>query len=134
MSLARILVADDSRAVRTVVSRTLTKADYDVSLARDGEEAVLLAQNDLPDLAILDIQMPGMDGYAACQRILDLTGPESKIPIVFLTKETANHLHTLGSELGAYLPKPVSDEMLLSTICRLLEREARNHLCVGACR
>ena len=134
MPLARILVADDSRAVRTVVSRTLSKADFEVSLARDGEEAVLLAENNLPDLAILDIQMPGMDGYATCQRILDLSGPEVTVPIVFLTKETANHLHTLGSELGAYLPKPVSDEMLLSTVCELLEREAANDHWEGACR
>ena len=134
MPQARILVADDSRAVRTVVSRTLSKADFNVSLARDGEEAVLLATNNLPDLAILDIQMPGMDGYATCQRILDLSGPEVNVPIVFLTKETANHLHTLGSELGAYLPKPVSDEMLLSTVYDLLEREAANSHWEGACK
>ena len=133
MPQAKILVADDSRTVRTVVSRTLAKADFDVSLASDGIEAVQLAADDLPDLAILDIQMPGMDGYAACQKILDLREDGVDLPIVFLTKETANHLHALGAELGAYLPKPVDDETLLATVFDLLDHAFLNPQTVGSC-
>jgi DNA-binding response OmpR family regulator len=115
-----ILVADDSCTVRTIVNRALTQAGFDVRLARDGEEAVALATQALPDLAILDIQMPGIDGYAACQQILDLSAGGHRPPIIFLTKETASHLHALGVELGAYLPKPVNAEKLIRVVRELL--------------
>ncbi len=122
MPRARILVADDSRTVRTLVHRALSNAGFEVTLARDGAEAVQLASHDLPDLVILDIQMPGVDGYAACEQILQLSCGRPTPPIIFLTKEIAVHLAALGSQLGAYLPKPVSDQSLLMTVHRLLGR------------
>jgi DNA-binding response OmpR family regulator len=131
MHQAKILVADDSRTIRTIVYRTLSAAGFDVSLARDGKEAVAVAQRDRPDLAILDIQMPEMDGYTACDQILALSQPANNIPIVFLTKETANHLHTLGSELGAYLQKPVCEETLVRTVRELLASRVSTDVCVG---
>jgi CheY-like chemotaxis protein len=134
MAQANILVADDSRTVRTVVSRTLSAAGFDVTLACDGEEAVLLAEKQLPDLAILDIQMPGMDGYTACEKILDLCGEGIELPIVFLTKEMASHLPALGAELGAYLPKPVNDKALLSTVYDLLDGEVASNNLAGTCK
>ena len=121
MHQPKILVADDSRTIRTVVNRVLTQAGFDVSLARDGREAILLAKHDRPDLAILDIQMPELDGYSACEAILSLNAEDPDPPIVFLTKETANHLDALGSQLGAYLRKPVCDTTLLKTVRELLE-------------
>ncbi len=134
MHQTNILVADDSRTIRTIVFRALSGAGFDVSLARDGQEAVSLARTTLPDLAILDIQMPEMDGYTACERILDLCEPSNEIPIVFLTKETANHLRTLGSELGAYLQKPVCEETLLETVRKLLGAASPTDHCVELCR
>lgn len=137
MHQARILVADDSRTVRTVVNRTLTLAGFDVSLARDGLEAVVLSKHKLPDLAILDIQMPGMNGYDACEEILaldrSLANGRPTLPIVFLTKETAHHLHALGSQLGAYLPKPVCSVTLLSTVHNLLGLRNQQVTAAGAC-
>ncbi|MEM7477577.1 MAG: response regulator, partial [Planctomycetota bacterium] len=66
--MQRILVADDSRTVRIYVQRALTRAGYEVILSCDGVEAVELARKHSPDLAILDIQMPEMDGYTACEK------------------------------------------------------------------
>lgn len=121
---ARILVADDSRTVRTCVRRTLVSAGFEVILASDGKEALQCARRDRPDLVILDIQMPEMDGYAACEGILELENRRSTVPIVFLTRESAQHLDALGNQMGAYLQKPVTEERLLSTIRALLDRSA----------
>lgn len=136
MQQPKILVADDSRSVRAVLRRTLSAAGYDVILASDGLEAVRSAQRDQPDLVILDIQMPEMDGYTACQEILALEKMSSGIPIVFLTRDTARHLNLLGTQLGAYLPKPVTDERLLSTVGQLLSADAVKEQTSGvvACR
>lgn len=132
MQQPKILVADDSRSVRAILRRTLTAAGYDVILASDGLEAVRSAQRDQPDLVILDIQMPEMDGYTACQEILALEQMSSGIPIVFLTRDTARHLNLLGTQLGAYLPKPVSDERLLSTVGQLLRMDTPEGQANGA--
>ncbi len=120
MHPAKILVADDSRAVRLCLHRTLSAAGFEVFVACDGLEAVHMARKVEPDLVILDIQMPEMDGYAACDQILQ-DGP---LPIVFLTRDLAPHLKSLGDQLGAYLPKPADDETLLKTIRDLLGRAA----------
>ena len=121
MHQPRILVADDSRTIRALVRRTLAAAGYDVTLAADGKEAVELARRDHPDLVILDIQMPELDGYVACDKILAMQDRCRELPIIFLTKETAKHLAALGSELGAYLQKPVADDTLLTTVRSLLQ-------------
>ena len=129
MHQAKILVADDSRTIRAVVRRALTAEGFDVTLASDGLEAVQFARRDRPDLVILDIQMPEMDGYTACEQILALEDRNSDLPIVFLTKENAQHLGALGSQLGAYLPKPVSDETLVSTVRELLGQRTTSQVC-----
>ena len=133
MHRAKILVADDSRTIRTNAFRTFSAAGFDVSLARDGKEAVAVAQRDLPDLVILDIQMPEMDGYTACEQIISMKELPDDIPIILLTKQRANHLHTLGSQLGAYLQKPVCDERLLATVRELLGTRASTATLAGTC-
>ncbi len=130
MYQTKILVADDSRTIRALVRRTLVNAGFDVSIACDGREAVQVARRDRPDLVILDIQMPEMDGYSACEQILALADWSPELPIIFLTKDMAKHLEALGSELGAYLRKPVSEETLLATVRSLLdERHSAPQTC-----
>lgn len=129
MQQAKILVADDSRTIRAVVRRALTAEGYDVTLASDGLEAVQFARRDHPDLVILDIQMPEMDGYTACEQILALEDRRPDLPIIFLTRDTAQHLCALGSQLGAYLPKPVSDETLVATVRELLAKHIPQQVC-----
>ena len=132
MHQPKVLIADDSRTIRALVRRALSAAGFDVTLASDGKEAVQLARRDHPDLVILDIQMPEMDGYTACEEILALDDRRADLPIIFLTKDNAQHLDALGSQLGAYLQKPVSDEKLLETVRSLLDRRATSHACSGA--
>lgn len=134
MAQEKILIADDSRTIRTVVNRILSSAGFSVSMACDGGEAVSMARRELPDLVILDIQMPDVDGYTACQNILAINPDRPGPPIVFLTKESATHLQTLGSELGAYLRKPVCEQTLLQTVNRLLQKSQLASAAVtGAC-
>ena len=120
MTAQKILLADDSRTIRALVRRPLAAHGYDVILACDGREAVRLAASENPDLVILDIQMPELDGYAACQEILALNEDLANAPIIFLTKVEGQHMEMLGDDLGAYLQKPVPDDLLLATVSRLL--------------
>lgn len=125
----RILIADDSRTIRTVLRRILAAAEYEVLAASDGAEAVEIFRQENPSLVILDIQMPEMDGYSACEEILALTSPDVELPIIFLTKDRANHLATLGKQLGAYLQKPVCEQTLLHTVRELLNRRSLSQAC-----
>jgi DNA-binding response OmpR family regulator len=129
MPQAKILAADDSRTIRALVCRALTAAGFDVTLACDGLEAVQFARRDHPDLVILDIQMPHKDGYTACEEILAIEDLPADLPIIFLTKDNAQHLGALGEELGAYLPKPVREETLVATVRILLQRDAASQVC-----
>lgn len=116
MSVQKILVVDDSRTVRAIVVRALAEAGYEVITAADGVEAVERAKSDRPDLAVLDICMPFMDGYAVCDELKKLGEPLSRLPIVFLTTVESHALELLGSSLGAYLQKPVQAEELLKVV------------------
>ncbi len=122
MSDVKILIADDSKTVRTVVAKILVDAGYEVFPASDGVAALELAHDVRPDIAILDIVMPDMDGYAVCEKLKEMGSPWSEIPIVFLTSVKSQALEVLGSEFGAYMNKPVNPLLLLATIERQLEK------------
>ncbi|MDR7417102.1 MAG: response regulator [Armatimonadota bacterium] len=111
----RILIADDE-AIRLMTLRTqLRSLGFEVvGEATDGEEAVRLAQEREPDVAILDIKMPGLDGISAAQRILQ----HRPIPIILLTAYSEVELVERALEAGvfAYLVKPVTEEDLLPAI------------------
>ena len=115
MSLPTILVVDDCQSIRLAVSRILRDAGYNVVVARDGEEA-LTKLEDNPSLIVLDVNMPGLDGYGFCDRLGREDPAYQDIPVVFLTTENSRALELLGEELGAYLQKPVKAPELLSVI------------------
>ena len=118
--MAKILVADDSRTLRTLVKRTLLSAGHEVVMATDGQEAVDCVREERPELLILDIEMPCMDGYAVCQELQAMGEPWAHIPIIFLTKVQAQALNVLAAQLGAYLSKPFESDSLLSTVAKLV--------------
>ena len=120
MPSPKILVVDDSSTVRTVLRRTLGEAGYDVVTAADGLEAIEAAKSERPQLAILDICMPFLDGYGVCQELKRMGKPWSDVPIIFLTTLESHALELLGHELGAYLQKPVCNERLLQTVGEFL--------------
>jgi CheY-like chemotaxis protein len=120
MSCPKILIVDDSSTVRAVLRRTLCQAGYDVVTAADGLEAIETAKTERPQLAILDVRMPFLDGYGVCQELKRMGKPWSDLPIVFLTTLESHALELLGHELGAYLQKPVCDQQLLKVVGEFL--------------
>jgi two-component system, response regulator PdtaR len=111
----RILVAEDETIIRLDLRDLLERAGFEVCAeARDGEEAIELARSEQPDLAIMDVKMPRLDGIEAARRILD----ERAIPIVMLTAYGQDELVSRAVEAGVfgYLVKPFREQDLLPAI------------------
>jgi len=111
----RILIAEDETIIRLDLRDLLVRSGFEVvAEARDGEEAVALARSEAPDLAILDVKMPRLDGIDAARRILD----ERAIPIVMLTAYGQEELVARAVEAGVfgYLVKPFRESDLLPAI------------------
>ena len=111
----RILVAEDETIIRLDLRALLERAGFEVCAeARDGEEAVALARSERPDVAVLDVKMPKLDGIEAARRILD----ERPIPIVMLTAYGQDELVQRAAEAGVfgYLVKPFREQDLLPAI------------------
>jgi two-component system response regulator ChvI len=118
-----IAVVDDEDGIRESVSFALRREGWDVAEYRDGEEAWQAFQRGLPDLVILDILMPRLDGLELCRR---LRGRSESLPIVFLTSKDEELDRVLGLELGAddYLCKPFSVRELVARVRVLFRRAA----------
>lgn len=110
----RILVVDDDRNIRFLAERILTDAGYRVEFATDGEEAVGMILGHPPDLVILDLTLPGLDGWGVLQRI---GGAADRPPVVVLTAH-GDYVGAGGQareEAAAYLTKPFSLRQLVAT-------------------
>jgi len=121
LSVKKILIADDEKSVRLLVRKLLSK-DYIVLSAKDGEVAVEMSRSQKPDLILMDILMPKMDGYTACHTIK--RDPVTKvIPIVMLTDLGYELNVKLSKEMGAdgYITKPFTSQDLLDAIGRFLK-------------
>jgi AmiR/NasT family two-component response regulator len=119
----RILVAEDETIIRLDLKELLERAGFEVCAeARDGEEAVALAASEKPDLAVLDVKMPRLDGIEAAKRIL----AERPIPIVMLTAYGQEDLVARAVEAGVfgYLVKPFREDDLLPAIHAARARHA----------
>lgn len=120
---ARILVVDDEPAVREALESSLRYEGYIVDLAPDGLAALEALQNDVPDLVILDVLMPRMDGLTAARR---LRGRGETVPILMLTARDAVGDRVTGLDAGAddYLVKPFELDELFARVRALLRRSA----------
>ena len=116
----RILVVDDEERILNFLSTKLKASGYEVLTALDGETAIELAATEDPDLIMLDIRMPGLDGYEACQCIREF----SAVPIIMLTALAADADKVKGLDTGAddYVTKPFSAEELLARVRAALRR------------
>ncbi len=117
----KILVAEDDRAVRDAVDRALSFEGYEVITARDGAEALQRVLNDAPDLVVLDVMMPIVDGLETCRR---LRAAGNAVPVLMLTARTEVADRVAGLDAGAddYLAKPFALEELLARMRALLRR------------
>ncbi|MFY9189492.1 MAG: response regulator YycF [bacterium] len=116
----KILVVDDEEPIADILEFNLNKDGYQVEVAFDGEQALAKAHSFQPDLVILDIMLPKLDGWQVCQRLRQ----ESTVPIIMLTAKDEETDKVLGLELGAddYVTKPFSPRELLARVRALLRR------------
>jgi len=119
----KILVVDDEPEAVELLEFNLKQAGYAVTTAGDGAEALKRARTQSPDMIVLDVMLPEMDGFEICKS-LRLDSTTSKIPIIMLTAKAAEIDRVLGLELGAddYLTKPFSPRELLLRIKKILAR------------
>ncbi|MBI2855421.1 MAG: response regulator transcription factor [Chloroflexi bacterium] len=122
----RVLVVDDEVSIRKFVAASLRAEGYDVSLASNGEEALRLVEESLPDLIILDIRMPGVDGFEVCRRIREW----SQMPIIMLSALTEEEDKVKCLRMGAddYLVKPFGISELVARIEAVLRRAGANQV------
>ena len=120
----KVLVVDDEASIRRILDTRLSMIGYSVITASDGEEALSLFRKETPNLVILDVMMPKLDGYGVCQEIRKT----SDVPIIMLTAlgDVADRI--TGLELGAddYVIKPFGIEELILRIKAILRRSTKN--------
>jgi len=117
---ATILIVDDEPNVRKLVKANLESSGYKLIQAEDGEQAIEMVESTLPDLVILDLMLPKMDGYTVCRRLREF----STVPVIMLTARSAPVDLVHGFEVGAddYLTKPFSVTELLMRVQAVLRR------------
>jgi two-component system alkaline phosphatase synthesis response regulator PhoP len=121
MKKGKILVVDDEVNITQILEFSIGSEGFEVITAQNGEEAIERARRERPDLIILDIMMPKIDGYEAC-RILKANPLTKNIPVLLLTAKGRDIDRRLGYEVGAtdYIVKPFSPNKLIERIHRLL--------------
>jgi len=120
LALVRVLIVDDEPRMRDMLRLHLEKDGYEVMEAPDGNEALAILGRTQIGLVLLDLMLPGMDGWAVCRRIREL----HPVPIIMLTARAEEYDRVLGLELGAddYIVKPFSPRELLARIRAVLRR------------
>ena len=115
--MTKILIAEDERDIRDLITYTLHFAGYEVVLAGDGEEAVRLALQEMPDLVLMDVRMPRMTDYEACKAI-KADEKTKGIPVVFLSAKGQEAEIQTGMQAGAveYMVKPFSPDQLTARV------------------
>ncbi|MEM9810130.1 MAG: phosphate regulon transcriptional regulator PhoB [Pseudomonadota bacterium] len=123
MPSTHILVVEDDEALRTLVEYNLGKEDFTISIARDGEEALLKIEETKPDLVILDWMLPNVSGIEVCRRLRNKSATRG-LPIIMLTARAEETDRVRGLETGAddYVLKPFSMEELVARIRAVLRR------------
>ncbi|MFO7257360.1 MAG: response regulator transcription factor [Bacteroidota bacterium] len=122
----KILVVDDEEPIRELLKYNLQKTGFEVKTASDGEQALDIAKKFLPDVVLLDIMMPKMDGVETCRRLRD--NPQlQKTFIIFLTARSEEYSEVAAFEVGAddYITKPIKPRALISRIQALFRRNQK---------
>jgi DNA-binding response OmpR family regulator len=129
MAKGKILVVDDEIYIVHILDFSLGMEGYEVLTALDGEQAVEKARAEHPDLIVLDIMMPKLDGYETC-KILKAGDDTKSIPVILLSAKGRNVDQKIGFEVGAddYITKPFSPRKLVERINALLGQSASQRL------
>ena len=118
--MSKVLVVDDDPGIVKLVRAYLEQAGFEVAVAYEGKKAMQIARNDRPDLVILDLMLPEMDGWDVCRALRK----ESDVPIIMLTARVEESDKLIGLELGAddYVTKPFSPRELVARVRSVLRR------------
>jgi DNA-binding response OmpR family regulator len=124
--MAKILIAEDERDIRDLITFTLGFAGYEVVAAANGEEAVNLARQEIPDLILMDVRMPRMTGYEACA-VMKADAKLKNIPVIFLSAKGQDSEIQTGLQAGAadYLLKPFAPDQLTERIQSVLAQHGK---------
>lgn len=124
--MAKILIAEDERDIRDLITFTLRFAGYEVIAASNGEEATVLAKQEIPDLILLDVRMPRMTGYEACA-VIKADARLKDIPVIFLSAKGQEAEIQAGLQAGAteYLLKPFAPDQLTTRIKAVLTKSVK---------
>lgn len=122
----KVLVVDDEESILELLRYNLEKAGYEVRTAGDGEKALAVARDFLPDLVLLDIMMPIMDGVETCRRMRQMPGVDEAF-IIFLTARAEEYSEVAAFDVGAddYITKPIKPRALLSRIKAVFRRDKK---------
>lgn len=125
MANHHVLIIEDDRALSDVLSYNLEQAGYTVSVARDGQEGLNQAQHKIPDVIVLDLMLPVIDGLEVCRRLRSSSTTQDVL-VVMLTAKSEETDQVIGLALGAddYVTKPFSVKVLLERIKALLRRRS----------
>lgn len=125
--MAKILVVDDEQDILELIRHSLNKEGFEVHIAMNGQQAIDKAKQIIPDLILMDVMMPIMDGMEACRQLKEESTTKN-IPIVFLTARSEEFAELAGFEAGAddYVAKPIRSRVLLSRIKAILRRQNGN--------
>lgn len=118
--MSKILVVDDEKALRDVLEDILKSQGYSVRLAKDGQEAIDLLEEEAFDLILLDVMMPKMDGWSVLREVRN----KDNVPVIMLTARNLENDEVFGFELGAdeYITKPFRNSILLARVKAVLKR------------
>jgi DNA-binding response OmpR family regulator len=124
--MAKILIAEDERDIRDLITFTLGFAGYEVVAAANGEEALSLARQEVPDLILMDVRMPRMTGYEACAE-MKKDDRLKDIPVIFLSAKGQDTEIQAGLQAGAqeYLLKPFAPDQLTARIQAVLAQHGK---------
>jgi DNA-binding response OmpR family regulator len=119
--MPKILVVEDNATSREMLARRLDRKGFDVVTAADGEQGYALARSESPDLILMDISLPGMDGWQVIE-LLKCEAATREVPLIILTAHALVNDRARADEVGCsdYFAKPVDFKQLLGTIDRLL--------------
>jgi DNA-binding response OmpR family regulator len=121
--MPKVLVVDDTVTELEILSRILQKANIEVIQATNGEDAIAMILSDPPDLVVLDVIMPGMNGFEVI-RELRANQKTEKLPVIFCSQKNTQIDYSWGLDMGAdaYLSKPIDPQQFINTIQRFLSR------------
>ena len=123
----KILIVDDEKDILEFLSYNLQKEGYEIFRANNGNSALKVAKKEIPDLIILDVMMPEMDGIETCEKIREIESLDSTL-IMFLTARSEEYSELAGFSAGAddYVTKPIKPKLLISRVNALLRRKGKN--------